>query len=132
MKSNVQKNTSLDKETLERIRVDLEERRSKIEQELAEFAHKDPKIADNYRTDFPEFGNKEDENAEEIAAYGDRLSIEYSLENTLRDIKKALKAIDEGSYGLCKYCGKPISAKRLLARPVSTSCIECKEHLQNT
>ncbi len=122
----------MDKKVVERIKADLQERKAKIEKELAEFAAKDTKVEGNFRSEFPDFGNKEDENAEEIAAYGDRLSIEYSLENTLRDIRKALDAIDKGTYGICKYCGNPISEKRLLARPVSSSCIECKEHLANT
>lgn len=117
---------------IERIRTDLLERKEKIEKELTEFATKDPKVEGNFRSEFPDFGNKEDENAEEIATYGDRISIEYSLENTLRDINKALDAIEKGTYGICKYCGKEITEKRLLARPVSSSCIECKEHLANT
>jgi DnaK suppressor protein len=41
-------------------------------------------------------------------------------------IKEALERIEDGTYGLCEACGEPISEKRLLARPVTTLCIECK------
>ncbi len=42
-------------------------------------------------------------------------------------VKEALKRIEEGTYGICEICGEPISEKRLEARPVTTSCIECKK-----
>jgi len=41
-------------------------------------------------------------------------------------VKEALERIDNGTYGICESCGKPISEKRLIARPVTTECIECK------
>ncbi len=42
-------------------------------------------------------------------------------------VQEALKRIDDGSYGICEVCGEDISEKRLEARPVTTSCIECKK-----
>lgn len=42
-------------------------------------------------------------------------------------IREALKRIDDGTYGICEICGDEISEKRLEARPVTTSCIKCKE-----
>ncbi len=41
-------------------------------------------------------------------------------------IKSALKRIDDGTFGICEVCGKKISQKRLMARPVTTLCITCK------
>ncbi len=41
-------------------------------------------------------------------------------------VKEALERVDTGTYGICESCGKPISEKRLIARPVTTECIECK------
>jgi DnaK suppressor protein len=41
-------------------------------------------------------------------------------------VKEALDRIDNGTFGICESCGKPISEKRLMARPVTTQCIECK------
>ena len=41
-------------------------------------------------------------------------------------VKEALERVDNGTYGICESCGKPISEKRLIARPVTTECIECK------
>jgi len=121
----------MNKATLEKIKKDLESRKEKIEKELEGFTTKDEYIKDNYRSNFPSFGDKEDENAKEIADYTDNLSIEFSLEKMLKDINKALEKIQKGTYGICNYCHKPIPEERLLARPVSSACIECKEKLTN-
>ncbi len=41
-------------------------------------------------------------------------------------VKEALDRIDNGTFGVCESCGKSISEKRLMVRPVTTLCIECK------
>ncbi|MDI7258862.1 MAG: RNA polymerase-binding protein DksA [Thermodesulfobacteriota bacterium] len=46
-------------------------------------------------------------------------------------VKEALDRIENGSFGICESCGKSISEKRLLARPVTTLCIECKTELED-
>jgi DnaK suppressor protein len=43
----------------------------------------------------------------------------------LAEIDAALRRIDEGSYGTCVGCGRPIGAERLAARPVTQTCIAC-------
>lgn len=45
----------------------------------------------------------------------------------IRKIKSALERIEDGTYGICEVCGENISIKRLMARPVTSKCIECKE-----
>lgn len=44
----------------------------------------------------------------------------------LLKIDETLKRIDRGEYGLCDECGEAIPFDRLLARPVTTLCIDCK------
>jgi len=41
-------------------------------------------------------------------------------------VKEALDRIENGTFGICDSCGRPISEKRLMVRPVTTLCIECK------
>lgn len=41
-------------------------------------------------------------------------------------VQEALDRIDHGTFGVCESCGRAISEKRLMARPVTTLCIECK------
>ncbi len=42
-------------------------------------------------------------------------------------IDAALRRIDQGEYGYCEETGRPISLKRLIARPVATLCLEAQE-----
>jgi DnaK suppressor protein len=66
----------------------------------------------------------------------DRASVESDRNFVLRirdrerklisKIREALDRIDKGTYGICEECGEEISEQRLLARPVTTLCIDCK------
>ncbi|GMV43257.1 MAG: RNA polymerase-binding transcription factor DksA [Myxococcales bacterium] len=58
-------------------------------------------------------------------------AFEYRLRDRekylLKKIDRALVRITEGEYDECENCGNGISKKRLLARPETTMCIDCKE-----
>jgi len=117
----------MEKKFLEKIRKELIAKKEKIQHQLTQFAKKNIHVKDDYTAKFPNFGDKDDENAAEVAIFSDNLSLERSLEKTLKDINSALKRIKKGTYGVCLYCKRKINPKRLLARPTSSSCIECKE-----
>ena len=42
-------------------------------------------------------------------------------------IDKAIKRINENTYGYCEETGEPIGLKRLIARPIATLSIEAQE-----
>lgn len=44
----------------------------------------------------------------------------------LYKIREAIQRVDDGTYGECEVCGEDISEGRLMARPVTTHCIDCK------
>jgi len=113
--------------SLEKIKTDLLAEKDRLEKELGKFTTKNKHVADDYNSEFPDYGDKEDENANEVAEYAANLSLEGSLEKSLRDVNSALKSIGNNNYGFCKYCKKPIEEKRLIARPTSSACIECKK-----
>ena len=45
----------------------------------------------------------------------------------LNKINGALERLDHGTIDECEECGEKIAFKRLMARPVTTLCIDCKE-----
>jgi len=47
-------------------------------------------------------------------------------EKLLKKIDAALGRIGDGTFGTCEECGEEIETKRLIARPVTTLCIDCK------
>ncbi len=117
-------------EFIEEIKKQLLAEKNRLELELSRFTHRATKAAEaDFSTDFPDMGDKEDENASEVAQFSDNLSLEAELEKALRDVDSALKQIEKGTYGTCKYCGQKIDDRRLIARPTSTSCIKCKKTL---
>lgn len=120
----------MDQKMIDKIKKELLEQKRQIEEDLAGFTKKDAHEKDEHRTQFPNYGDKSDENVQEVGEYTTNLATEKILEKSLRDINDALARIEKGAYGICKYCGKEIEEKRLLARPVSSACVKCKNELQ--
>ncbi len=111
---------------LEEIHTLLVKESTRLEKELANFSHRDPVKAEEEMSDA---GADEGESAARIAQLGDDLSLEEELTKAVKDVEGALKAIEKGEYGMCKYCKQPIDEARLRIRPTSTSCVACKRTL---
>jgi RNA polymerase-binding protein DksA len=120
----------LNEATIAEIEKNLLARKKLLENDLKELTRLDHHESDNTSAKFPEYGNKPDENAQEIIDYSTNVATEKVLEKSLEDVKSALERIKKGTYGTCKYCGKPIPEKRLIARPTASSCVACKTELQ--
>jgi RNA polymerase-binding protein DksA len=50
--------------------------------------------------------------------------LEGGARETLAEIDAALQRIEDGTYGICEVCGKPIGAERLAAIPWTRLCID--------
>jgi len=120
----------LDTQFIDQMKQELQVLKEKALKELADIS--DGKSADpkEWKARFPNRGDADDENAQEVAVFSGRLSLEKTLKKTLKDIDQALENINKGDYGICKHCSKPISEARLKARPTSSSCIDCKKKLK--
>jgi DnaK suppressor protein len=113
---------------LEEMKTKLVEERARLEQDLNDMGYRKDEEG-NVTVDTESGGNSDDDNASEVTAFADGMSVAERLESELKDVKKALASVEAGTYGICKYCKKPIDEKRLMARPSSSSCIECKKTL---
>jgi len=51
-------------------------------------------------------------------------SLLEQLEAEIGDLDAALRKVDEGTYGICEICGRPIEPERLEALPGTRTCIE--------
>lgn len=58
------------------------------------------------------------------------MTVQQTLEQSLQDVNEALRKIDQGTYGICASCGRPIGEKRLRAMPEALYCIECQSRLE--
>jgi DnaK suppressor protein len=94
---------------------------------------------DNLHTENP--GSLEDETGELVSGSADQhpadtatetfdrelaVTLEDNAEAVLAAIDRALQRIEEGTYGICVNCGKPIAPERLEALPYAELCIDCK------
>jgi RNA polymerase-binding transcription factor DksA len=110
---------TIDAKTLEELKNQLLEERTRLEEELSKFATKTDKEGD-FKTKFPEdIGNEQSENAIEVEEYVDNLALEKSLESQLKDVIDALKKMEEGTYGKDEETGEDIDVARLKAYPAA-------------
>lgn len=52
------------------------------------------------------------------------LSLENNTKDLLGKIAKALDRMEQGKYGICERCGKPIEKARMKALPYALLCIK--------
>jgi DnaK suppressor protein len=54
------------------------------------------------------------------------LSLASSRQDSIYDIEDAIRRIDDGEYGACESCDKPIERPRLKALPFAKKCLACQ------
>lgn len=74
-------------------------------------------------------GDNED-NASDLELVDRDTGVNDILEKNLNDVNHALERMDDGTYGNCEVCGKPIPEKRLEALPWATADVEHADQLQ--
>lgn len=80
-------------------------------------------------------GGYDDDAADTGAATSEReraQSLAQNARRILQQIDDALKRMDDGTYGLCERCGKPIERERLQALPYATLCLTDKQLEERT
>jgi DnaK suppressor protein len=55
------------------------------------------------------------------------LEVATLLSQTLEEVQDALRRIEDGSYGKCAQCGRPIEPARLEAVPWALYCLQDQE-----
>src|SRR3989344_583225 len=90
----------------------LEEEKTKLETELAQIADMNPMMSD------------QSEMANVFEEMERQAGLEYQLEERHKKVSAALKRIEDGAYGICSVCKKPIEEKRLKANPIAKNCIK--------
>ena len=112
--------TSLDGDTLARLRADLESQREHLRQEIAEQGA-DPD-SDDVEIDV-ERGFAD--SAHSTAERSRLISVVRALRANLRWVNRALGKLEHGGYGVCERCGADIGVERLEALPWAILCVDC-------
>jgi DnaK suppressor protein len=75
------------------------------------------------------YGNHPADYGSEVFEQEKEMGLRADFEALIERIDAALERIDEGTYGICLNCGRPIDAERLQALPYVEYDIECAERL---
>ncbi len=59
------------------------------------------------------------------AERGEAETLANNLRESLDEVEHALAKQDDGTFGQCENCGKPIAMPRLEAMPTARFCIDC-------
>jgi RNA polymerase-binding protein DksA len=114
----------LAKSTLTRLRLRLVEEQVRLESMIEEF--------DRQREQSRLAETSSEHNADPDNADGGSLafememdlSIEQNAKELLEKVERALRRMDQGTYGVCEVSGKPIPLARLEALPYATTTVE--------
>ncbi len=94
----------------------LHTEREGLQAQLSELGFADQGSGLSYDSNFADSSQVTAERGE-----AERLALE--LREALDEVEAALSRLEEGTYGLCEVCGKPIGAARLEAKPAARRCI---------
>ncbi len=110
----------MNKRDQENLKKKLLEEKKTLEEELGRIGQRNPSVAGGWEANA---GGMEidtaDENevADKLEELEDNVGIVTALENQLNEVKSALERMENGTYGNCEVCGKPIEQDRLEANP---------------
>jgi DnaK suppressor protein len=107
---------------LDGARAALNEERQKLIRQLDELGATE---TGDLRTDL-EFSDGFADAGAATAERTEVLGLVETLKGQLESVDDALRKVDDGTYGSCDRCGRPIPAARLEARPASVLCVDCK------
>ena len=96
----------------------LAEKRAQLEGQLAELSRpvgEHGEIA---------FGKRVGEGTSQAVDRLSAVSAHDKLQVLLAEVERAQQKIEEGSYGTCDVCGKPIGPDRLEVRQWATRCVD--------
>jgi len=104
-----------DQTSLTSLRGQLEDERSRLRAQIATLDTGEGSLS--YDEGFADSGQVAAEVSEAIALHN-------QLHEQLEEVEHALRKMDEGTYGTCERCGRPIAEARLEAMPATRYCIE--------
>jgi RNA polymerase-binding transcription factor DksA len=94
----------------------LRAERDGLRAQLTELGFADQGSGLNYDSNFAD-------SSQVTAERGEAERLASELRESLEEVDAALKRLEEGTYGICEVCGKPIGAARLEAMPAARLCI---------
>ena len=102
----------------EKLKKQLKEEQKRLKAELAAIPVND-RGAIGYST-------HQADDATEAFEQAKGLAMRQNTERLLDQVERSLARFEDGTYGLCVNCGRPIDPARLEALPYAQLCLDCQ------
>ncbi|QDP99864.1 molecular chaperone DnaK [Lysinibacillus fusiformis] len=110
----------MNQQVKEKLKKQLEQELREIEQQLEESERPEATELSNY-------DNHPADNASDLTDQLTEMAIDEHRGDDAEEIKRALQAMQDGTYGKCSVCGEDIPLGRLEAMPKALTCVEHAE-----
>lgn len=120
----MEKRTDID---IEALKAKLEQEKKELEEQLSSLGHRNPDNPQDWEPSVSEDNATSadpNERADHFEEAEDRAAILNQIEAQYDEVLKALKKIEEGTYGFCEVDGSPIEKERLEVNPSSRTCLK--------
>ncbi|MCL1695358.1 MULTISPECIES: TraR/DksA C4-type zinc finger protein [unclassified Lysinibacillus] len=114
----------MDPQVLEKFRRQLEQELKEIEQQIEE---SERPVA----TELSNYDNHPADNASDLTDKLTEMVIDEHRGDHAEEIKHALQAMEDGTYGKCAICSEEIPIGRLEAKPEALTCVEHAEKMDD-
>lgn len=112
---------------LEQLRRCLEEERAKTKTTLSDLRADLSQSLSASISEFSTYDNHPADVASETYERSKDLGLQKDQEHLLEQIESALERMEQGTYGWCVDCGRPIPEERLSALPYAARCLGCAQ-----
>lgn len=109
----------------------MEKLKQQLEQELQEIEKQLEESERPQATELSNYDNHPADNASDLTDQLTEMAIDEHRGDDAEEIKAALQAMKDGTYGKCAVCGKEIPIGRLEAMPKALTCVEHAEHKED-
>jgi len=123
----------MEKEKVEKFRKMLEKKLQVLQRELSRIGRINPDNKDDWEAkpeEWDKTGADWNELSDVIEEYEENSAALKELEIRYNNVKRALKKIENGTYGLDEVDGTPIPQDRLLANPSARTKVENADKLR--
>ncbi|HEY8448797.1 MAG TPA: TraR/DksA C4-type zinc finger protein [Thermomicrobiales bacterium] len=115
---------------LKELRTKLEEKREELKAELGQLSDEIQWLGIEQAIERGGLGNHLGDDGSSLTEQERIATVRSDIEELLQKVDAALERMDEGTYGICERCHKPINEERLEAFPYVQFCIECQSFLE--
>lgn len=105
----------------------MQQLKRQLEQELQEIEQRIEQSERPQATELSNYDNHPADNASDLTDQLTEMAIDEHRGENAEEIKEALQAMADGTYGNCTVCGKEILIGRLEAMPQALTCVEHAE-----